>query len=191
MASLHDWKVLASEVVAQTGFFRLRSDRCELPDGRVMPRYYVMEFPDWVNVVPVTDDGQMILIEQYRHASGQVHLEIPGGSTHPGPQAEDPAEAAKRELLEETGYVPRDLQKVASHFPNPAMQSNRMHTFVAFGCQKTAEPSLDPFEDLRTVLVPIEEAVEKALAGAIDHSIVAASILAALPALGFRAARRE
>jgi 8-oxo-dGTP pyrophosphatase MutT (NUDIX family) len=183
--SRHDWKTLSSETLAQTPFFRLRADRCQLPDGRVMPRYYVMEFPDWVNIVPVTDDGQMILIEQYRHGSGRVHLEIPGGSTNPGPKPEEAAAAARRELLEETGFAPRELRLVASHFPNPSMQRNRMHTFVALGCKAIAEPDLDPFEDLRVRLVPIDEAVRLAVDGKIDHSIVAASILAALPALGF------
>lgn len=180
------WKTLASETLTESRVFRMRADRCELPDGRVMPRYFVIEFPDWVNVVPVTDDGQIILVEQYRHASGRVHLEIPGGSTDPGKEPEDPAKAAARELLEETGYAPRELKFAAAHFPNPALLNNRMHTYVALGCRKVAEPSLDPFEDLKTVLMPINQAVEWALSGRIDHSIVAASILAALPILGFK-----
>jgi 8-oxo-dGTP pyrophosphatase MutT (NUDIX family) len=186
---IHDWKKLSSETLAETRFFKLRADRCELPDGRIMPRYYVMEFPDWVNVVAITDDDQIILVEQYRHASGLVHLEIPGGSTNPGATPEDPEAAARRELLEETGYEPRETRLIASHFPNPAMQMNRMHTYLALGCRKVAEPNLDPFEDLRVKTMPLDEAVKRALSGRIDHSIVAASLLVALPVLGYRVSR--
>lgn len=111
------WKVLNTVEVLKARLFRLRSDQCELPDGRVMPSYYVMEFPDWVNVVPVTDDGQMVMIEQYRHAGGEMFLEIPGGSTHG--VKEEPRMAGERELLEETGYAAREWIHLGSHFPTP------------------------------------------------------------------------
>src|ERR1700679_1313608 len=111
------WKTLKSQILFQSGIFRLRSDECELPDGRVMPRYYVFEFPDWVNVVPVTPNGQMILLKQHRHGAERDFLEIPGGSTHPG-QNEDPREAAARELLEETGYQSQNWIACGSHYPN-------------------------------------------------------------------------
>lgn len=186
------WKVLKSTEIFKTTFFRFRRDQCELPDGRVMPNYYVMEFPDWVNVVPVTDDGKIVLVEQYRHADGKVHLEIPGGSTNPPGQngqgdneSEDPKRAAIRELAEETGYVPEDVRLIGVHAPNPAMQNNRMHTYIAFGCKKLQEPDLDPFEDLRTVTLPVNEVIEKVMSGEINHSIVIASLFYALPILGF------
>ena len=72
------WKTLESKELFSSGLFQLKSDRCQLPDGRVMPRYYVMDFPDWVNIIPVTEQGEIILVEQYRHASGEIHLELPG-----------------------------------------------------------------------------------------------------------------
>ena len=182
------WKCLKSTEIFKTSFFRFRRDQCELPDGRVMPNYYVMEFPDWVNVVAMTDDGRMVLVEQYRHANGKTLLEIPGGSTNPsenGEPQEDPKKAALRELVEETGYVPDDIRLLGVHAPNPAMQNNRMHTYIAFGCKKLEEPDLDPFEDVRTVLLPVNEVIEKVLSGEINHSIVVASLFYALPTLGF------
>lgn len=179
------WKAQASHEIFRTGFFRLRSDECQLPDGRVMPRYYVMEFPDWVNIVPVTDDNRIVLVEQYRHAAGETHLEIPGGSTHPG-TGEDPRLAAERELLEETGFRASDVRLLASHKPNPAMQNNFMHTFIGYGCRKVAEPQPDPFEDLRVVLKTVPELYHMILDGQINHSIVVASLLYALPHLGFQ-----
>lgn len=178
------WKTLSSKEIFKTSFFRFRMDKCELPDGRVMPHYYVMEFPDWVNVVPVTDDGRIVLVEQYRHASGETCLEIPGGSTDPHSK-EEPKKAAMRELLEETGYVPEDMRLVGVHSPNPAMQNNRMHTYVAFGCKKMQEPDPDPFEDLRVVTATVPEVMQMIFEGKIDHTIVVASLLYALPTLGF------
>lgn len=181
------WKVLSSKDIFKTSIFRLRTDQCELPDGRVMPNYYVMEFPDWVNIVPVTEDGRIVLVQQYRHASGEISLEIPGGSTDPrlSGDDEDPKRAAVRELAEETGYVPDDIRLVAVHRPNPAMQNNRMHTYIGLGCRLLQKPKPDPFEDIHVVTMPIPEVIDQILSGKINHSIVVASILCALPALGF------
>lgn len=180
-----NWKVLGSKELLQAGLFRLRVDRCELPDGRVMPGYYVMEFPDWVNIVPVTHDGKIVMVEQYRHASGRVHLEIPGGSLDPR-LTEDTKRGALRELAEETGYVPDDIRLVGKHFPNPAMQNNAMWTYIGFGCKKVSEPDPDPFEDIRVVELPVSEVYERVRSGQIDHSIVVASLLYAMSFLGIR-----
>lgn len=173
------WKVLSSENVFSSGFFRIQSDRCELPDGRVMPRYYVMSFPDWVNILPITKDGQVLLVRQYRHASGKVHLEIPGGSLDPQAQ-ESTQEGARREMLEETGYDSTNIVKVLSHYPNPALQSNQMHTYIAFNCAKTQEPQLDPFEDLELYQCSLDRLEEHLLSGDIDHSLMIAAVTQAL-----------
>lgn len=172
------WKVLKTKDIFKAGFFRLRADECQLPDGRVMPSYYVMEFVDWVNVVPVTADGQMVMVEQYRHAADEIFLEIPGGSTNP--RGEDPRVAGERELLEETGYSAQEWVYCGYHFPNPALQSNKMHTFLALGCTKTQEPHLDPFEDLVTHLMPVADVIQKWRDGDIKHSIIASSLGLAL-----------
>ena len=124
------WKVLKSKEILKLGFFRMRDDECELPDGRVMPHYYVIEFADWVNVLPITTDGQVIAVEQFRHGSDLVHLEIPGGSLDPR-TGETPETAGSRELLEETGYAPAKMIYCGYHYPNPALQNNKLHTFLA------------------------------------------------------------
>ena len=180
------WKTLSTKELFRTGFFRLRTDRCELPDGRVMPNYYSMEFPDWVNIIPLTPAGHVVMVEQYRHSSGEISLEIPGGGTHPGEHREDPQAAATRELLEETGYVPRDVRLVAAHRPNPAMQTNLMHTYIGYGCEKVSAQQLDPFEDINVIVLPVPEVVAKIMSGDINHSIIVASFMYALPALGYK-----
>jgi ADP-ribose pyrophosphatase len=188
MNKKHDWKVLSTTEIYRTSFFKFRTDKCELPDGRVMPNYYVMEFPEWANIVPVTEDGKIVLVEQYRHAANEVSIEIPGGSTDPHIK-EDANKAALRELLEETGYVPDDVRLIGVHRPNPAMQNNRMHTYIGFNCKKMQAPQLDPFEDIRVVTYSVPEVMEMIFTGQINHSIVVASILYALPILGFHLPR--
>lgn len=167
------WKVLKSQELYSSGVIHLRVDECELPDKRVMPKYYVLDFPDWVNVVPVTPNGDILLVEQYRHAAGETFVELPGGSTHK--RGEDPRVAGARELREETGYEAREWINCGFHFPNPALQSNKMHTFIALDCVRVGEPELDPFEDLRLVKMPLREAFEKWQRGEFLHSIIAAS----------------
>lgn len=179
------WTTLESKELLTAGLIRLREDKCKMPDGRIMPKYYVMEFPDWVNIVPVTLDGKIVMVEQYRHASGRTHLEIPGGSMDPR-LGEDSKRAALRELAEETGFVPDDIRLVGKHFPNPAMQNNKMWTYVGFGCRKLTEPAPDPYEDIRVVQLAVNEVYEKIHSGEIDHSIVVASLLYAMSFLGVR-----
>ncbi len=156
-----------------------------MPDGRVMPRYYVMEFPDWVNLVPVTKEGKIVMIEQYRHATGEMTWEIPGGSTDPH-KGESSLEAASRELREETGYEAFEVKLIASHHPNPAMQTNSMHTYIGYGCKKVGEPQPDPYEDILVVEKSVDEVYEMIRSGKLTHTIVMASILLALPHLGFQ-----
>ena len=176
------WKILDSVELLKQGFFRLRKDRCELPDGRVMPAYYVFEFTDWVNVIPISKTGQVLAITQYRHGSEQVHLEIPGGSMDLR-TTESPEDAAARELVEETGYTSKRWISCGYHYPNPALQNNRMHTFVALDCELTAALSLDPFEDLTLTPFPVGELATRLENGEFSHSIIAASIARALPVL--------
>lgn len=178
-----NWKTLESKSIMRAGLLSLREDRCELPDGRVHPRYFTLEFPDWVNVVPITQEGRMVLVDQYRHSAGEAHLEIPGGSVEPG---EEPMRAALRELMEETGFVPENLVLAGRHRPNPAMQNNSMWTYVAFGCRRQGEPTPDPFEDLRVHQLAVPEVYDRLRAGEISHSIVVASLFYAMPMLGIR-----
>ncbi len=179
---LRPWRVLESKEVFGSGIFRLKVERLELPEGRVMPRYYVMDFPDWVHALAVTADQQMVMLRQYRHAGKDSFWEIPGGSMNWSAQegaTESPLEAAQRELKEETGYTSQKWLSVAQHHPNPALQSNRMHVFLALDCQLTDSPQLDAFEELQVELHPVKEVYKALDRGEIAHSLMAASLAAA------------
>ncbi len=173
------WKILETKEIFKTGIFRFRVDKCELPNGKIMPNYYIFEFPDWVNVVPVTPEKKIVLIRQYRHANQSITIEIPGGSMHPN-TSETPLDEAKRELIEETGYDSDEFILVMSHDPNPALQNNKMHTFLALNCIKKQEPQMDPFEDIETFEASLKEVQEMIKNGTIKHSLILASLMLGL-----------
>lgn len=178
------WKVLKSTEIFKAGLIKLRQDECEMPDGRVFPRYFVLEFPDWVNVVPVTPDGQMVLVQQYRHAADGIFLEVPGGRTDRN--GEDPGLAGRRELREETGYESSEWIACGFQYPNPALQNNKLHTFVALGCNLTSKQDLDPFEDLTVCTLPVAEVYRRWELGELQHSLIANSLTIARPILRAR-----
>jgi ADP-ribose pyrophosphatase len=177
-----EWEIIRSDELYSTPYFRFRRDTCALPDERVMPAYYVWELVDWVNVVPLTDDGHIILVKQYRHAAQRRFYEFPGGTTEPGTE-ERPEDAARRELREETGYEPGDLGYLGHHYPNPGIQNNKMHVYLATGCLYAGEPKLDTYEDIEVESVPVQEFVQAVEQGRPMHSLMMASLMLALPAI--------
>jgi 8-oxo-dGDP phosphatase len=145
------WRVLTSEYVAREPWYTVRVDRVQLPSGMIIPKYWVSEYPPWVNVVAVTGDDQVVLIRQYRHGIGAVHYEIPAGATDPGDTSME--SAARRELLEETGYSGGTWTPLLTLSANPALQNNLTYTFLAEGVTAgVATPEAN--EDLRVHFVP-------------------------------------
>jgi len=135
-----------------------------------LPRdIFVFSCPDWCNVIAETPDGELVFIWQYRFGTDEMSLEIPGGVIDPG---EEPIAAARRELLEETGYEAESFELVSVVAPNPALQDNRCFTYLARGARKTGATSFDDLEDLETVLIPKNE-----LAGLIDDREIAHSLV--------------
>jgi 8-oxo-dGTP pyrophosphatase MutT (NUDIX family) len=163
------WGRHSSEQVADCRVFRVRRDISADPrDGRTHD-FYVVEAPDWINIIPLNDAGEVVLIEQYRHGTGEISLEIPGGMVDPG---ENPREAAARELLEETGYEASEVILLGKTRPNPAIQNNWIHTFLARDVQFRHAPLFDGTEQTVVRLVPLEEVPALIAEGNITHSLV-------------------
>jgi 8-oxo-dGTP pyrophosphatase MutT (NUDIX family) len=171
------WKTLSTENLFKSGLVTIDKEKCEMPDGRIMPGYFIMRFPDWVNIVPVTKDGRVVLIKQYRHATREIHWEVPGGAVNRG---EDAQLGALRELEEETGYTSAELVKVGENYPNPALQDNTIHTYVALNCEYQGAQNLDPYEEIEVELVPLAELRSWVRDGKFNHIIVLASVYQAL-----------
>jgi 8-oxo-dGTP pyrophosphatase MutT (NUDIX family) len=148
------WTVLAREYVAREPWYTVRVDRVQLPNGTIIPKYWISEYPPWVNVVAVTADDRVVLIRQYRHGSAAVHFEIPAGTTDPDDTALE--SAARRELLEETGYSGGTWSLLMTVSANPALQDNLTYTYLAEGVVPGAA-SPEESEDIRVHLVPVAE----------------------------------
>jgi 8-oxo-dGTP pyrophosphatase MutT (NUDIX family) len=131
--------------------------------------FYRLQGPDWVNVVAFTRSGELLAVEQFRHGIDAPTLEIPGGGCDPG---ETPAEAARRELREETGFVSGQWVALGSCTPNPATQNNRCHTFLALDCDPKGGLELDPAEELQVWAVAWPEWQARMRCGEIHHALV-------------------
>lgn len=123
--------------------------------GKIIDPYYVYEFPTWVAAVPVTEDGRIVMVRQYRHALGEVCIEIPGGCVDDTDN--NPQEAIARELLEETGYSFTSYDYLGKISANPSSNNNLLHMFLAKGGKKVAEQKLDANEEIEVVYLTIDE----------------------------------
>lgn len=168
------WKVLRSEYLARKPWYTVRHETLELPDGRIVPDYYVYEYPDWVNVIAVTRDGRYILIDQYRHGLQRTDYEIPAGVAEPADASM--LAAAQRELAEETGYGGGEWRELMVIAPNSSSQNNLTHCFLAEGVERLGDQHLDPTEDLRIHLVTADELYELLCAGDIRQALMAAPL---------------
>lgn len=187
MSVLKPWRVTASKVLVEDRWIRLRADACETADGHRIAPYYVLDYPDWVQVVAISPEDQVLLIEQYRHGVGRISLELPAGGIDPGDI--DPIAAARRELLEETGCRGKEAILVQNSPVNPASHTNLVHTVLIHDVGPVQAPAADPGEQIAVRWTDPAAAHAAALAGRLP-GLQAASLLAAFHVLGWLRLRR-
>jgi ADP-ribose pyrophosphatase len=166
------WKLLSTRQIADYRILRLREDRYRFEPTQQEADFVVCDSRDWALVIPVTPDGQIVLIRQYRHGVRQVVLEVPGGILDDG---ETPEASAARELREETGYGAESIRLVGNMFPNPALNTATVHVLLAEGCRIVGEPQPDPFERIDVILRPLADIPGMIAAGEIRHGLVIAA----------------
>ena len=139
------WKVLQSDYLIRNKWLTVRKDYVKLSNGFIVDDYYVLEYPDWVTVIAITEDGKYVMERQYRHGIQKTCYELCGGTVEKG---EEVIETARRELKEETGYEGGEWEFFSTTAPNPAAMTNLCYTFVARGVFKSGEQSLEKTEDI-------------------------------------------
>jgi 8-oxo-dGTP pyrophosphatase MutT (NUDIX family) len=168
------WSTLGTETLQDCNVFRVSRALVESPNTGKSHSFYRIDSVDWVNVVPVTAAGEIVMVRQYRHGLRDLTLEIPGGMIDSG---ETPEQAAARELLEETGYRAASLTPLGSVNPNPALFGNRLFAFLAHGCERVGEVANESTEETVVELVP-EPALRRLVReGRVDHALVLATLL--------------
>ena len=182
MTVLKPWTVTASRIVLADRWIRVRADSCLAATGDVIDPFYVLEYSDWVHVVALTDDDRLVMNRQYRHAAGEVHLELPGGVLDAADA--DPVAGGRREFREETGFGAREFRHVVSLRPNPATHTNRVHTVLALGAAPEGAQSFDNGEEIAVELIPVPEVLRVIREGEVQQSTHVASLLLALAAAG-------
>lgn len=151
------WAVEKSEYLFRRPWLTVRRDQVRLPNGQINPEFYVLEYPTWVNVIAITETGDMVLVRQYRHGIAETRLELCAGVVEEG---ETPLEGAQRELLEETGYTGGQWEEIMVSSGNASTTNNLSHSFVARGVKQTSSQHLDATEDIDIVVMPQAEVFE-------------------------------
>ncbi|NIN67707.1 MAG: NUDIX domain-containing protein [Anaerolineae bacterium] len=163
------WPLVHSRLDKSYHVFSVRTDTARCPRTGREHDFHVLESPDWVNVIALTPDQEVVMVRQYRHGNRGMCLEIPGGLAESGDTAED---AARRELLEETGYEAGDIVFLGSACPQPAILNNRSITYLAPDVRQAQTPELDDTEDIEVVLVPLSEIPNLIRKGEITNAMV-------------------
>lgn len=168
-----DWKTRSSEDVFDCRVFHI--SKHVRANARKQGEFFVLSGNDWVNIIPVTKDGEIVMIEQFRHGTSEVTLEIPGGLVDD--TDESSLSAARREMNEETGYDSDEIEFLGTIAPNPAIQSNHCHSFLARNVEPKVTMKPDEFEEIRVRLVSLQEIPELIRTGAINHALVVVAFL--------------
>lgn len=171
---IQPWKTLRSKLIGDFRIFKLRSDFKISPRTGKEHDFFVLDSVNWVNVIAVTPDQRLVMVEQYRHGSNTVELEIPGGMMDAGET--DPVKTAMRELREETGYEGERARLLGKVWSDPAILNNRTFTVLIENCQLKHGVEFDSGEDLITRLVPVAEIPKLVADEKIGHPLVVVAL---------------
>ena len=170
---IEKWEKISTKLLGNYKIFSLTENQCISPrNGKKFP-FLVLNTNDWINVIPVTNDRNIVLVKQYRHGNEEITFEIPGGMVDN--TDDSPMEAAKRELLEETGYASNEFIELGVCSPNPAIFDNNLHIFLALNAKLVNEQEQDGAEDIEVLKVSIDEFSEYIKSGKINHALVVAA----------------
>ena len=167
------WRTLSRHYLSRKQWFTARVDKVQLPTGAVIDEYYVLEYPDWVNTIAITEDGQFVFVRQYRYALGKTVNEICAGVCEEG---EDPVDSAKRELMEETGFGGGEWQHWMDISANASTHTNLTHCFLAKGVRRIGTQHLDRGEDIEVRLFSRDEVYAMLCNNEIWQSLMAAPL---------------
>lgn len=167
------WDILESRYIIKRPWLTARCDKVKLPDGRINPEHYVLEYPAWVNVIAITEEGKFLMVEQYRHGLEDYYIELVAGVAEAG---EEPLDAAKRELLEETGYAGDDWELLTVICQNPSITDNLTYCFIAKDVKRVDSQHLDETEDIDVRLLSEKEVLEMLMKDEMKQSLMAAPL---------------
>ena len=173
MSVIKPWRRVSSRTLADCRIFDLHESTTESPETGQEHLFYYIESADWVNIVPITDNNEVVCIRQFRHGNQGVTIEIPGGMVDPG---EDPAVSAARECFEETGYACGEVQSLGVLAPNPAVFINQVHTYVARGARSVGDIQNTQTEKTEVLLIPLADIPARLMSGDINHALVVATL---------------
>lgn len=167
------WDILKSTYLLENKWLTVRKDCIRMPLGQEIDDYYVLEYPDWINVIAITKEGKFVIERQYRHGTQSIDYEICAGTLEKG---EDPLEAAKRELLEETGYIGGEWELYCTSAPNPSAMTNMNYSFLARGVEFSGERHLEQTEDIEIYLFSYDELKKIVQEGCIKQGLMLAPL---------------
>lgn len=164
------WEIIKSDYIIQRPWLTARKDEIRLPDGKINTEYYILEYPDWVNVIAITKEGKFLMVEQYRHGLQDYFVELVAGVIE---KDENPLDAAKRELMEETGYGNGNWELLTVISQNPSSTTNLTYCFLAKEIEKLGSQSLDETEDVTPCLLSEQEVLELLKGDKIKQALMA------------------